>query len=281
MATEAEQTAKNLKKSAYKQVLKVLVPYGMLATRKWLLSKGLTAHSLDNAVKSEVLLPLANGVYSQYSRSLKWEGVVASLQRMESENKECTTRTVVGGLSAIGLAGLSQYLPLSATPSINLYSQNKLPVWVSRLSLPMRFVDYHTRRLWPESVVSTGDYSKAYQWDEYMPAVQYSCPERALFELLMDVPSTVSFEHADELMQGLVNLSPRKLDKLLQVCKNVKVKRLFFWLAKRHSHAWLTRLDAKNYDLGSGKRVIAKSGKLDKEFLVTVPSHMLANQREY
>ena len=28
----------------------------------------------------------------------------------------------------------------------------------------------------------------------------------------MDLPESVSFGHADELMQGLVNLSPKKLD---------------------------------------------------------------------
>ena len=38
---------------------------------------------LDNAVKTETLLLLATGVYSQYSRSVSWEGVVASMQRME------------------------------------------------------------------------------------------------------------------------------------------------------------------------------------------------------
>ncbi|PVF11096.1 hypothetical protein DBO95_26115, partial [Yersinia pestis] len=31
---------------------------------------------------------------------------------------------------------------------------------------------------------------------------------KAIFETLVDVPKAISFEHADELMQGLHNLSP-------------------------------------------------------------------------
>ena len=71
-----------------------------------------------------------------------------------------------------------------------------------------------------------------------LPPVYFSCPEKAILELLMDLPDRVTFEHADELMQGLVNLSPRKLDTLLKACKSVKAKRLFFWMAKRQAYPW-------------------------------------------
>ena len=61
-------------KGDYKKSLKALLPYGMLATKKWLAEQGLSAHAIDTAVKTETLLLLATGVYSQYSRSLSWEG---------------------------------------------------------------------------------------------------------------------------------------------------------------------------------------------------------------
>jgi hypothetical protein len=95
-----------------------------------------------------------------------------------------------------------------------------------------------------------------------------------MLEVLMDVPSTVSFEHADALMQGLHNLSPRKVNALLTVCRSVKAKRLFLWLAERHEHAWFKHLRPDEYDLGSGKRVIAENGKLDAQWAITVPGEM-------
>ena len=265
-------------KGTYKQSLKALLPYGMLATKKWLAEQGLSAHAIDNAVKTETLLLLATGVYSQYSRSVSWEGVVASLQRMEkvecANNVNKVPPVVVGGLSALYLSGLSQYLSLGNKPHIHLYVAGKLPTWLARLSLPVEFEGHSANKLWPESLLMDKAFIKEHEWEVELPPVYFSCPEKAILELLMDLPDGVTFEHADELMQGLVNLSPRKLDTLLKVCKSVKAKRLFFWLAKRQAYPWFSKLNVKNYDLGSGKRVVAKGGKLDTDYLITVPSHM-------
>lgn len=270
-----ETTSKmGVAKGCYKQSLKALLPYGMLATRRWLVEQGLSAHALDNAVKTDTLLLLAKGVYSQYSRSVSWEGVVASMQRMEKRQGEQLPPVVVGGLSALSLSGLSQYLSLGNAPHIHLYATGKLPTWLVRLSLPVEFKGHSTSKLWCESLTRDKTFIKAYQWEAELPPVYFSCPEKAILEVLMELPESVSFEHADELMQGLVNLSPRKLDRLLTACKSVKAKRLFFWLARRQAYPWFSKLRIEDYDLGSGKRVVAKGGKLDAEYLITVPSHM-------
>lgn len=275
ITTSQQETAR----VSYKQQLKVLLPYGMLATKKWLTQQGLSSHAIDNAVKTETLLLLATGVYSQYSRSVSWEGVVASMQRMELAKGSNVPPVVVGGLSALSLSGLSQYLLLGNKPRIHLYGACKLPPWLARLSLPIEFVQHKTSKLWPESFLMDKALVKEHEWATGLPPVYFSCPERAIIELLMDLPGGVSFEHADELMQGLVNLSPRKLDMLLQACKNVKAKRLFFWLAKRQNYPWFGKLKVEDYDLGSGKRVVAKGGKLDKDYLITIPSHMAKDSK--
>jgi hypothetical protein len=76
------------------------------------------------------------------------------------------------------------------------------------------------------------------------------------------------------LMHGMTNLSPRRMQKLLDDCKNVKVKRLFFFFADRHRPAWLKRLKKENFDLGKGKRMLVKGGKLDKAHQITVPEDL-------
>ena len=43
-------------------------------------------------------------------------------------------------------------------------------------------------------------------------------------------------------MESLRTLSPRRLQRLLENCHNVKVKRLFLWFAKRHGFQWLPQL---------------------------------------
>jgi hypothetical protein len=49
------------------------------------------------------------------------------------------------------------------------------------------------------------------------------------------------------------------------------VKRLFLWFAERHQHAWLKKLDRNDIDLGHGKRMLVRVGKLDPTFNITVP----------
>ena len=74
-------------------------------------------------------------------------------------------------------------------------------------------------------------------------------------------------------MQGLTSLSQRALQQLLELCHNFKVRRLFFWFAERLNYTWLSRIDRSKIELGSGNRVIAKGGKLNKKYLITVPEN--------
>ena len=66
------------------------------------------------------------------------------------------------------------------------------------------------------------------------------------------------------------------MQKLLEDCRSIKVKRLFFFFADRHPHAWLKRLDKRTVGLGDGKRMLVKGGKLNKTYQITVPEEMNA-----
>ena len=111
-------------------------------------------------------------------------------------------------------------------------------------------------------------------WGDGFWTVRTSTAEQALFEVLKDVPARVSFEHAERLMEGLADLSLRRLDALLRRTQSVKVKRLFFWLAGRQGHAWAKHLGPGDFDLGRGKRVLAKDGRLVIRYGITVPEAM-------
>jgi hypothetical protein len=71
-------------------------------------------------------------------------------------------------------------------------------------------------------------------WGQWGWPLILSAPERAVLELLDELPSRESFHQADKLMEGLGNLRPRRLQDLLADCRSVKVKRLFFFFADRH-----------------------------------------------
>ena len=239
-----------------------LLPFGQLATRRWLLAQGMTRHMLDNAVKSKKFVALAQGVVARPGVPVTWEGLAASLNRM------LAGPVYVGGMTALEQAGLGHYL--RSASSIHLYSAEPCPAWLERLDLGVTVEWYSTRRLWLENALQQASSLKEQPWSGPLPYLM-AAPERAYLEVLADVPEKVSFEHADQLMQGLTSLSPRRLDVLLKGCRHIKVKRLFFFFATRYDYGWLKHLDRKAYDLGSGKRVVAKGGRLDSEYLITVP----------
>ena len=51
-------------------------------------------------------------------------------------------------------------------------------------------------------------------WGQWDWPLTLSAPERAVLELLDELPARESFHQADKLMEGLANLSPRRLQKL-------------------------------------------------------------------
>jgi hypothetical protein len=269
-----------------------LVPHGLLATRTWLAGKGASRHQMDNWLKSGALKSLAAGVVAlPTTTKLTWQAVVVSLQRM-GDGYSLTP----GGITALEEQGYAHYVPRSLSQAlmgsrpIHLYGVDKPPAWLNRLAsrhLPsVRFVWHGTKefggRFLQNNAYDTqsGDHLMnqiAWGTDEWPLTI--SSPERAVFELLADIPDQLSFEHADELLRGLPSLSPRKLTKLLELCESYKVRRLFLWFAERHQHPWLKHLDLTPYTmeggkLGSGKRVIAKEGRLDRKYLITVPEDM-------
>jgi len=255
-----------------KQDLIALLPLNRLTSRHALLEQGFSSHTLDNYLKSGVLKKLVNGIYMRQESKLSWQGAVASLPNLVDEP------VAVGGLTALELQGFAQYLSLNKQRKIHLYSSGYCPV---RLKVIFSQIDgvelqwHRTARLWSKGWPDKSMLGE-YQWRE--EAMSMSTSEQAILEVLMALPEAVSFEHAEQLMQGLTQLSPRKLDALLKECKNVKVKRLFFWLAERFNYPWFKKLDVRDYDLGSGKRVVAVGGKLDVRYNITVPKSFAGDQ---
>jgi len=85
--------------------------------------------------------------------------------------------------------------------------------------------------------------------DQYSPFV--SEPERALLEMLDDVPQKQSLDDAKKIMEPLFSLRPDMLQELLEACTRIKVKRLFFALADELQLPVVQQLDVSRLDFGS------------------------------
>ena len=267
------------------------LPEGLLVDAAWLARRDYYGSLRKKYVDLGWLVQPAHRVYRRPRGSLRWEQVVISLQTL------LEVPVVVGGRTAQELHGFAHYLSQNQK-EIHLYGDKPLPGWVRKLPIGQHFVFHRTGHLFANDLITRGLGDLAWnlqtgqavdtdpihgqfnvmpwgQWD--WPLIVSTC-ERAVIELLDELPKKESFHQVDMLMQGLTTLSPRRLGKLLRDCKSVKVKRLFFFFGDRHKHRWLARIDHTSINLGSGKRMLVRHGKLDPTYQITVPGDLDAGR---
>jgi hypothetical protein len=261
------------------------LPEGLVVDASWL-----TRHSYSTSLRSQYvaagwLEQPARGVYRRPRGTLSWQQIVISLQAL------LEYPLLVGGRTALELHGYAHYLT-QELKEVHLYGTTPPPRWLHKVGLGVHFRYHNDRRLFRSEPITNRltrldaasdrgairgaarDHWTVQPWGHWNWPLAVSTPERATLELLDELPKRESFYQADMLMQGLSNLSPRRLQKLLAECRSVKVKRLFFFLADRHQHAWMKRLDKGAIDLGEGKRVLVRGGKLNKAYQITVPEDL-------
>lgn len=253
-----------------------LLPEGVAAPSKWLAEQGYSRQLVRKYVQSRWLMPLGHGVYARPQTVLNWQGLVLGIQHFSRLPFH------VGGVSALNLQGYAHYLPLGDSQRnnmgdnakeghnfIHLWGQGKVPAWV-KIVLLSETLQFHKRQLFSALISDVGLESVLGGVRDLQ--IQVSAPERAIMEVLYDVGDDEhSFTHAFELFEGLTSLRPKVVNTLLQHCRSIKVKRLFLFMADQFSYPWISRIEKNQLDLGSGKRVIVKGGKLDKQYLITVP----------
>ena len=258
----------------------------------WLKRQGYSSQLQNQYVKSGWLEQPARSVFRRPRGELSWQQVVISLQTILNY-----PLLVVGGRTSLELQGYAHYLRRSA-PDIHLYGPKAPPGWASKAAAPgslsaiITTADCFRASSPPngqaeltgnvaagEALTADGFKSSdtvALPWGQWDWPLTLSTPERALFELLDELPYHESFEQVDALFASLDNLRPARVQRHLNECASVKVKRLFLFFADRHRHAWRKRLKTDLLDLGRGKRMLVKGGVLDHTYQITVPKELNA-----
>ena len=264
-----------------------LLEEGLLAPTWWLEEQGYSRALLAKYVSSGWLVSPARGVYRRPGPPLKWQHVVASLQLLGR------TYLHVGGRTALVHQGGGHYIRLQGVDTVLLYGPESLPGWINEVGVPERFavrrdsmfsdlrvyrddksrlLNFYDKPIKPAQLTEFG--FQEVKWGAWDWPLIYSTAERAIFEVLQEVPARESIYEADVLMQGLANLRPAPVMALLKACGSVKVKRLFLVLAEKSQHQWIKHLDLKDVDLGSGKRMLIPGGKLHPKYHITLPADL-------
>jgi len=268
--------------------LEANLPEGLLVDAAWLAKHDFSTALRRQYVTSGWLEQPARSVYKRPRGKLSWQQVVISLQTILLGDP-----FIVGGRTALELQGYGHYTS-QKQQVVHLYGPARPPTWLKKLRLNARFVYHNSTKLFANDPITFGITNMAWNvkknsgvshdplqqgltfqpWGQWDWPLTLSTLERAILEALDELPEHESFHQIDMIMEGLSSLSPRRLSKLLRDCRSVKVKRLFFFFADRHKHAWLKQLDKREFDLGSGNRVLVKRGKLDPTYKITVPENL-------
>ena len=263
--------------------LQRLLPEGAVADSRWLEARGYPRTLRKHYLDAGWLTSPARGLFARPGSSLHWQNIVFSLQTVMDYD------VVVGGRTALELEGYAHYLRSEGAGEVHLYVEGKPPGWLAKVELGVLLVTHRSSRLFEDgslraelarfrrdtdAVASSAGSLMRHVWGSPEQSMLISCPERAVLELLDELPERESFHQADAIFESLSSLRPARVQALLGACRSVKVKRLFLWFAHRHHHAWLKRVDEETIDLGSGKRALAPGGKLDRRYQITVPEEM-------
>jgi len=244
-------------------------PRGTPAAASYLNTKGFSHDLLTKYKKSGWIQSFGRGAYNLFGDKVEWPGVVYALQTQLGLNVH------PGGKTALELKGYAHYLTAGKRKLFFYGTQGLvLPGWFSGKRVGMEIALTRTN-LFP--IGSEMGFSEFKEKDFIL---RISAPERAALEMLHLVPGKVGFDEAFLIIENLATLRSEIVQKLLVMCRSIKVRRLFMYMAEKHGHPWVSELDVSQIDLGKGKRMIVPKGKLDRKYRITVPRDEYGDSEE-
>ena len=80
-----------------------------------------------------------------------------------------------------------------------------------------------------------------------------SSPEQAFMECLLLSPAHYSYMDLYYIMEQLTSLRAYIVQTLLETVKNLRVKRMFLYMAEKAGHYWYDMLEMDKIDIGTSK----------------------------
>ena len=244
-------------------------PRGMPATASYLNTEGFSHDLLTKYKKSGWIQSFGRGAYILNGDKVEWPGALYALQT------QLGLKVHPGGKTALELKGYAHYLA-PAKREIFLYGTQRLisPTWFRGDRLGMKITLIRTNLFPADSELGFSEFK------EKDLILKISAPERAAMEMLHLVPGKVGFDEAFLIMENLATLRSEMVQRLLVMCRSIKVRRLFMFMAEKHGHPWVSDLDVSRLDLGKGKRMIVPKGRLDRKYRITVPRDQYEEENE-
>lgn len=234
---------------------------GTIILASWLEANGYSYDLQQRYRKSGWIVSVGVGAFRRPNEIVSWQGALYSVQ------KQAQLPVHIGGTTALSLMGFAHYIR-TGDETVHLFSnlKTKLPAWFQKYDWK-ETINHTKTSFLPEGIGLD-------EIQERQIPLSIASAERAIFESLYLTPEKLDLLEVYQIMSGLVNLRPGILQKLLEGCNSIKVKRLFLYMSKKAKHQWVQFLDLSSVDLGQGDRSIVKKGAYDAEFRITIPKEL-------
>lgn len=230
-------------------------PSGALYFGSWLNENGISYSLQRHYRNSQWLKPIDKGV--MYRTGEK----PTLFSALSCFNSQLNKKFHIGAISALEMRGFAHYVPLGRQTIVVYCPHDEwFPKWFSKydwgVDILKKYFEFNATGI---STINENGFE-----------VAVSSPEKAFLESLDLAPKYYNLTDLYQVMEMLNGLRSDLLQKLLEECKSIKIKRLFLYMAEKANHSWFEDLDLTKIDLGKGKRSIVKNGVYNAKYQITI-----------
>lgn len=230
------------------------IPHGTVVTSSWLEKQGVSRSLRSSYKKYGWLKSFGNGAFLKLNDNVELDGSIYALQQ------QLDLSFHFGGVSALIKLGINHNISFNRNIYIYGYRSEKIPNWFKG---NYKNIEIIKSEFLPKDI-------GLIDFDNKNFSIKISSQERAILEMLYLAPNKNSIKEIFQLLETMSVLKPKLLQELLEKCSNIKVKRVFLYMAEKLNYPWFKKLDLSKIDLGKGKRTIVKGGKLDKKYNIVI-----------
>jgi len=226
----------------------------------WLKEKGYSDQLVKKYRDSGWLSPLSKGVMYRAGDKL------SILSVLESYNMQLNNNCHIAAHSALELVGFNHYVPMGKPLLMVSYpKEERVPLWLKNKDFDRTLKFFSTEVFSKPQLVSFNT--------NYLH-LQASAPEQAFLECLLLAPKQYSYMDLYYIMEQLTTLRPDVVQELLENTNNLKVKRMFLYMAEKAGHYWFDSFNTDKIEFGSSKYPLAKNGVYIPKYKITVPKEL-------
>lgn len=226
---------------------------------EWLKKNGYSDQLISKYRQSGWLTSLAKGVVYRTGDKLSAYAAVSCY------NIQLNRQLRVAAHSALELFGFNHYVPMGKPVLMVAYSGISIPKWMN--------ADYFDRTIKPfETNMFTTIQTSTVKVEGVNLLV--SSPEQAFMECMLLAPDRYGYMDLYYIMEQLTSLRADVVQTLLETIKNLRVKRMFLYMAEKAGHYWFEMLDMVKIDIGTSKLQLVEKGIYISKYKITVPKEL-------